>query len=171
MAVVVAVCPPVMDARKHHQLPCLLGSFNTFSIFHHAKETKRKTIKKIFEQVMGEVNKCLKPPPIPTLWCSSMPVTTRTSAFLVRDPYRPSLETVGGRTSQDILRLIPSRSLTVRPWKIYLPNRKVVFQPPFFRCYVELRGCTSPKKPHKKKRSNPTFSQKKNGASCLILDK
>ena len=28
---------------------------------------------------------------------------------------------------------IPSRSLTVRPWKSYLPNRKVVFQPPFFR--------------------------------------
>ena len=28
---------------------------------------------------------------------------------------------------------IPSRSLTVRLCKIHLPNRKVVFQPPFFR--------------------------------------
>ena len=27
------------------------------------------------------------------------------------------------------------------PLKSYLPNRKVVFQPPFFRVYVKLRGC------------------------------
>ena len=26
------------------------------------------------------------------------------------------------------------------PLKSYLPNRKVVFQPPFFRGYVKLRG-------------------------------
>ena len=26
------------------------------------------------------------------------------------------------------------------PLKSYLPNRKVVFQPPFFRCYVKLLG-------------------------------
>ena len=34
----------------------------------------------------------------------------------------------------------PSRSLT-KPLKSYLPNRKVVFQPPFFRGYVKLRVC------------------------------
>ena len=34
---------------------------------------------------------------------------------------------------------IPSRSLT-QPLKSYLPNRKVVFQPPFFRGYVKLGG-------------------------------
>ena len=27
------------------------------------------------------------------------------------------------------------------PLKSYLPNRKVVFQPQFFRGYVKLRGC------------------------------
>ncbi len=27
------------------------------------------------------------------------------------------------------------------PLKSYLPNRKVVFQPPFFRGYVKPRGC------------------------------
>ena len=31
------------------------------------------------------------------------------------------------------------------PLKSYLPNRKVVFQPSFFRVYVKLRGCTHPK--------------------------
>ena len=35
--------------------------------------------------------------------------------------------------------LIPSRSLTY-PLKIRLPKRKLVFQPPFFRGYVKLRG-------------------------------
>ena len=36
----------------------------------------------------------------------------------------------------------------LHPWKIngwnlknYLPNRKVLFQPPFFRGYVKFRGC------------------------------
>ena len=37
---------------------------------------------------------------------------------------------------------IPPRSLT-QPLKSYLPNRKVVFQRPFFRGYVKLRGCRS----------------------------
>ena len=36
---------------------------------------------------------------------------------------------------------LPSRSLTW-PLKSYLPNRKRVFQPPFFRGYVKLRGIT-----------------------------
>ena len=38
---------------------------------------------------------------------------------------------------------IHHRSLTW-PLKSYLPNRKVVFQPPFFRGYVKLQGCTPP---------------------------
>ena len=35
---------------------------------------------------------------------------------------------------------LPTWSLTY-PLKSYLPNRKVVFQPPFFRVYVKLWGC------------------------------
>ena len=36
--------------------------------------------------------------------------------------------------------LLPSLKLTW-PLKIGLPNRKVVFQPSVFRCYVSFRGC------------------------------
>ena len=35
-------------------------------------------------------------------------------------------------------------SLTFRPWKKAIPNRKVVFQPSFFTGYVKLWGCTLP---------------------------
>ena len=45
---------------------------------------------------------------------------------------------MGGRNKTGVT---PPRSLT-QPLKRYLPNRKVVFQPPFFRGYVKLRGCT-----------------------------
>ena len=38
--------------------------------------------------------------------------------------------------------LYPPQGLTY-PLKSYLPNRKVVFQPPFFRVYVKLRGSNS----------------------------
>ena len=35
---------------------------------------------------------------------------------------------------------LPSRSLTVRPWKSYHPKRKLVFQTSCFRVYVKLGG-------------------------------
>ena len=41
------------------------------------------------------------------------------------------------KMSQDV---IPPWSLT-EPLKSYLPNRKVVFQAPFFRGFVKLQGC------------------------------
>ena len=41
---------------------------------------------------------------------------------------------------------LPSRSLTC-PVKSYLPNRKVVFQPSFFRGYVKLPGGNSLQSP------------------------
>ncbi len=34
------------------------------------------------------------------------------------------------------------QSLTVRPWKVTFPIGKIAFQPPFFRGYVKLVGCS-----------------------------
>ena len=35
----------------------------------------------------------------------------------------------------------PKRKINIAPEKLPKPNRKVVFQPPFFRGHVKLRGC------------------------------
>ena len=37
-------------------------------------------------------------------------------------------------------RVLHPRKFNSSPLKSYLPNRKVLFQPPFFRVYVKLRG-------------------------------
>ncbi len=56
----------------------------------------------------------------------------------------PNLSLIWGEFSSHLPRMICHllpRKFTSSPLKSYLPNRKVVFQPSFFRGYVKLRGC------------------------------
>ncbi len=41
-----------------------------------------------------------------------------------------------------VLGRVTPPKFNIGPEKLPKPNRKVVFQPPFFRVYVKLQGCT-----------------------------
>ena len=55
-----------------------------------------------------------------------------------KDPYQSTSATVFLPKKHHVYTLPKFNS---SPLKSYLPNRKVVFQPPFFRGYVKLQGC------------------------------